>query len=195
LRSLQPQQARPIYVERTEHLPPAVVGYNLERAPFLRLSAPGARGQAGLASLERARFGAAGPTSMLARKLWASAHETLGALWLASDREREAVAEFARVVALTPDRAVARSNLGVALERRGDLQGAIEQTAQAVELDPLRPTPWVNLTRLLLRTQGPQAARAALQTARRYELSDPRLEALTRELQLPPEASEGTTRK
>jgi Flp pilus assembly protein TadD len=105
------------------------------------------------------------------------------------------VAELTRVVALTPLRAAARSNLGVALERRGDLHGALQQTAQAVELDPLRPTPWVNLTRLLLRTQGPEAARQALQTAQRYEVSDSRLDALTRELQLPLEASGGTTRK
>jgi hypothetical protein len=148
-----------------------------------------------LTAEERARFGPAGPTTPLAKEVWASAHAALGALWLASDHDAQAVAELSRVVALTPLKAAARSNLGVALERRGDLHGALQQTAQAVELDPLRATPWVNLTRLLLRTQGPEAAREALKTAQRYEVSDPRLDALTRELQLPFEVTKGTTRK
>ena len=192
---LRPQQPRPIYLERAERLPQHVAGYSLASAPYIRLSATGASDEAELASLLHARFGAHGPATVSARELWASAHETLGALWLASGREHEAVTAFARAVALTPNRAVARSNLGVALERTNDLAGALDQTMQAVELDPLRPTPWVNLARLLLRTEGAEAARAALQSARRYQLKDPRLDAMTRELQLAPDAIEGTTRK
>lgn len=186
---LQREEARPVYIERVERLP-----LDLQPAPWIRL-AVGAAGEDTIAGLERARFGAGGPESTLARELWASAHESLGAVWLARGSESQAVEAYARAVALTPYRAVARTNLGVALERRGDLHGALQQIAEAVEIDPRRPTPWVNLTRLLLRTQGPEAARSALQTAQRYELQDPRLDALTRELQLPVEASGGTTRK
>jgi tetratricopeptide (TPR) repeat protein len=193
---------RPLYTERLPREQGAAA-LGLQHAPFIRIGADGSSELDRLAKLEHARFGAAGPTSTLARELWASAHETLGAVGLASGRASEAVAEFSRAVALTPLRAAARSNLGVALERRGDLHAALQQTAQAVELDPLRPTPWVNLTRLLLRTQGPAAARTALVNAKRYEVSDPRLDALTRELQLPadpegmPDATgtSGTTRK
>jgi hypothetical protein len=183
------EQARPVYVERVERRP-----IDLQAAPWIRL-AVGAAGEDAIAALERARFGVGGPESTLGKELWASAHEALGAVWLARGSESQAVEAYARVVALTPWRAVARTNLGVALERRGDLHGALQQIAQAVELEPRRPTPWVNLTRLLLRTQGPEAARSALQTAKRYKIEDPRLDALTRELQLPVEASGGTTRK
>ena len=186
---LQRAQARPVYVERVERLP-----IDLQAAPWIPLVV-GAAGDDEIARLERARFGANGPSTVLAKDLWASAHEALGAVWLARGSESQAVAAYARTVALTPLRAAARTNLGVALERRGDLHGALQQIAEAVELDPQRPTPWVNLTRLLLRTQGPEAARNALQTAQRYEVKDPRLDALTRELQLPVEASGGTTRK
>jgi Flp pilus assembly protein TadD len=135
-----------------------------------------------LARLERARFGAVGPGTPLARELWASAHETLGSVYLRSGDGDRAVAEYARAVELTPLRAAARSNLGVALEQRGDLPAALAQTARAVELDPLRPTPWVNLTRLLLRVQGREAARAALLNASRLAVQDPRLDELDREL-------------
>jgi Flp pilus assembly protein TadD len=138
-----------------------------------------------LAQLERARFGAAGPQTSLARELWTTAHEHLGTLYLRNGAGPQAVAELARAVALTPLRAAARSNLGVALERRGDLPAALAQTAHAVELDPLRPTPWVNLTRLLLRVHGPEAARAALLNASQHAVHDPRLDALTRELGAP----------
>jgi len=182
---LQPDPLRPVYLERPERLP-----LSLRQAPWVTL----ATGE-NLASLERARFGTVGPSSALAKELWASAHEALGAIWLARGQVAGAVTEYSRVVALTPLRAAARSNLGVALERRGDLHAAVLQTAEAVELDPLRSTPWVNLTRLLLRTQGPEAARDALRTAKRYEVSDPRLDALASELQLSATTSEGTTRK
>lgn len=185
---------RPLYLERLDQLTKdlGTSELGLRQAPFIRFAADSGGEPDLLARVERARFGDRGPVSALARELWASAHETLGAVWLRRGRESEAVAAFSRAVALTPLRAAARSNLGVALERGGDLHAALRQTAHAVELDPLRPTPWVNLTRLLLRTEGPEAARAALESARRYDVSDPRLDALTRELHLAEAA--GTTR-
>jgi Flp pilus assembly protein TadD len=165
--------------------------------PFVRVSEPQQREntyEASLASLEQARFGVAGPLTPLARELWASAHELLGTVWLRRGRVALAVSEFSRALALTPLRAAARSNLGVALERAGDLGGALNETAHALELDPLRATPWVNLTRLLLRVQGPAAAREALVNASRHDVHDPRLDALAQALQAAP-AAQGTTRK
>lgn len=183
---LAPPQLRPMYLERLERLPPA-----LQASPVLRLVPD----PSALASLERARFGTQGPTSERSRELWASAHEAAAAQSLARGELARAALEYTRVVELTPRRAVAHSNLGVALERQGDLHGALIQTTEAVELDPLRPTPWVNLTRLLLRTQGADAARSALQAAQRHEVHDPRLDALARQLQWSADASGGTTRK
>jgi Flp pilus assembly protein TadD len=74
------------------------------------------------------------------------------------------------------------SNLGVALEHEGNMQQALEHTARAVALDATRPTPWVNLVRLVLRLQGPQAARAALLNASELAVRDPRLDELERAL-------------
>jgi tetratricopeptide (TPR) repeat protein len=179
---LEQTSRRPVYAEL------AGCGMDLRRAPLIGCSAELQYERAALTRLERARFGAAGPETELARELWASAHQTLGSVLLGSDRAGDAVAELSRAVALTPLRASAHSNLGVALEQSGDLAAALTETAQAVELDPQRPTPWVNLTRLLLRLHGPDAALAALHDASEYAVRDPRLDELALQLQ-------GTTRK
>jgi tetratricopeptide (TPR) repeat protein len=187
---LQQTHLRPVFFERVDHLPE--VGLDLSHLPWVGVSRPQSveSSAAQLARLERARFGAAGPDTELARELWASAHETLGMVYSRAGQGPQAVAQFSRTVELTPLRAAARSNLGVALEQRGDLPAALIQTAHAVELDPLRPTPWVNLTRLLLRVQGPEAARAALLNASRFAVRDPRLDEIDRELDEQPEAPE-----
>jgi hypothetical protein len=195
-RSLLEQSAlRPVFIERVPYLLGQVASKRLDlsHVPFIGVLAdtagtPARAESDALHKLELARFGPAGPHSPLARELWASAHETLGLVYLHSGREPQAVAELSRAVALTPLRAAARSNLGIALERRGDLPAALHETAQAVELDPLRATPWVNLTRLLLRVHGPAAARAALFDASQYAVHDARLDALSAELQPPADA-------
>lgn len=173
---------RPVFVEDASIA--GAAGLGLRYAPFLAVEAaphlPSRR--APLAALEHARFGDAGPQTTLARALWANAHVVVGAVYLRSGQSQAAVDEFAQAVTLTPQKASTLSNLGVALEQRGDLAQALERTAQAVQLDPSRPTPWVNLTRLLLQLQGPRAARAALLNASRYDVHDPRLETLDREL-------------
>lgn len=194
---VQQSNLRPVFFERTDHLPePWVAELDLSHLPWVGVTAV-AHERAGselaaqqLTRLERARFGASGPQTPLARELWASAHETLGTVYLRIGQGPQAVSQFARTVELTPLRAAARSNLGVALEQRGDLPAALIETAHAVELDPLRPTPWVNLTRLLLRVQGPEAARAALINASRFAVRDPRLDELDRELGEQPKAAE-----
>jgi Flp pilus assembly protein TadD len=77
------------------------------------------------------------------------------------------------------------SNLGVALQQHGDVHQALQHTARAVALDTSRPTPWVNLVRLLLQVHGPEAARAALLNASHLDVRDPRLDELARTLDRP----------
>jgi tetratricopeptide (TPR) repeat protein len=171
----------------------------LRHAPWIDLDAtePDAQGSTGaaafdqLAALERARFGIAGPRTQLARELWASAHAEVGKLYLQTGRVAQALSALGRTVELTPGRAVAHSNLGVAFELAGDLAAALRETRLAVESDPARPTPWVNLTRLLLRVSGPEAARAALAAAEGNAVRDARLDRLREAL----ERDHGSTEK
>jgi hypothetical protein len=173
--------------------------FGLRHAPWIDLDAtePDTQSGAGaaaldqLAALERARFGSTGPRTRLARELWASAHAEVGKLYLQTDRIAQALSALGRTVELTPERAVAHSNLGVALELSGDLAAALRETRLAVETDPTRPTPWVNLTRLLLRVSGPQAARAALAAAEHNAVRDARLDRLREAL----ERDHGSTEK
>jgi tetratricopeptide (TPR) repeat protein len=191
------RKLRPLYVEHLGPLPDSELV--LDHVPLVGMadgaveSAAGARA---LAELERARFGEQGPQSSLARELWASAHDTLGEVYLRQGHGDLAVTQYARAVTLTPLGAAAVSNLGVALEQRGDLDGALKSTAHAVELDPSRATPWVNLARLLWKVHGPEAARAALIDASRFAVRDPRLDEITRRLEAGAggEPRQGTTR-
>jgi Flp pilus assembly protein TadD len=192
-----------VYAEQAGHF--AASDVVLDHSPLIGSSDTRAASDAAaarqLTELERARFGSTGPTSALARELWASAHDTLAEVYLRQGQARTALAvtEYARAVALTPLRAASASNLGVALEQQGDLQGALTSTAHAVELDPTRATPWVNLARLLWKLHGAEAARAALISASRFAVRDPRLDEITRRLQATPQAAaaeerQGTTR-
>jgi tetratricopeptide (TPR) repeat protein len=133
-----------------------------------------------LISLERARFGEAGPSAPLARTLWASAHAELGKVLLRAGLIEDALWELKRTTNLTPERALAHSNLGVGLEQAGELRAALEETKLALRLDPAQATPWVNLARLVLTRNGAPAAREVLSEARRQAVEDPRLEELRR---------------
>jgi len=135
-----------------------------------------------LAALETARFGGSGPHTRLARQLWASARAELGKLYLADGQLSLALSALQSVVKLTPERAVAHSNLGVAFEAADDFAAALRETRRAIESDPARPTAWVNLVRLVLRTSGRAAARSVLMAAERAAVRDPRLQQLRREL-------------
>ena len=85
--------------------------------------------------------------------------------------------------ALAPARAVAHTNLGVALEANGDPRGAEQAYRRAIELAPLRPAPWVNLARLTLQAAGPAAAREVLALAESAGVKDPRLDEIGASLQ------------
>jgi superkiller protein 3 len=56
-----------------------------------------------------------------------SAHNNLGYNLLLQSRPDAAEAEFRKAVELNPRSATARNNLGIALARRDDVQGALEQ--------------------------------------------------------------------
>jgi tetratricopeptide (TPR) repeat protein len=194
---LRSSESRPVYVEVS---PPsaAPLGMRSERAPWIEISSP-QRGAAccddsaasQLADQQRARFGAAGPVTSLARTLWSSAYAELGKVALTKGAAQVALSDLRRAEQLTPERAVAHSNLGVALETSGDFAAALQETRRAVELDPARPTPWVNLARLMLRMNGHAAALSVLDAADGGGVHDARLSALREALSKP----QGSTTK
>jgi tetratricopeptide (TPR) repeat protein len=176
-------QRRPLYLENLPLSAAGGFGIGLDCVPWLEVTpqtlAAGVAERAlqRLALLERARFGARGPDSALARTLWASAHDELGKTCLANGARAAALRALQGAVELTPERAVAHSNLGVAFESQGDFAAALRETRRALELDPSRPTPWLNLARLMLHTTGRAAALAVLGAAEK-QVRDPRLTAL-----------------
>ncbi|HEX7476439.1 MAG TPA: DUF2723 domain-containing protein [Polyangiales bacterium] len=136
----------------------------------------------------RARFGATGPRSELARSVWSGAYDALGKGALHAGEPGGAVLAEQRAVAVAPQSAVVVSNLGVALEAGGELARSLLVTRQAVLLAPERPVAWVNLTRLEARVNGVEAARQVLSAARLAGVRERRLDAMERAL------SQGSTR-
>jgi tetratricopeptide (TPR) repeat protein len=171
--------------------------FGLRHAPWIGLadsehvSPSTSPAEAHVAALERARFGAAGPTTQLARELWASAHAELGKMYLRTGQLASAVRALQRTVQLTPERSVAHSNLGVAFETAGDLVAALREARLAITAEPAQATAWVNLARLMWRMSGPEAARAVLSAAEQAAVHDARL----RELQAALPAAQGSTAK
>jgi tetratricopeptide (TPR) repeat protein len=194
------RSVRPLHFERL----PAGVGVVRDPAGAPFWGAGDVRGQgddqggvafAVIDRLALARFGERGPSSRLERELWSSAYGSLGEVAVRLQQVRAAVAAWQRAVELTPERAAARSNLGVAYELNGEFERALAETVRAVELGPDRPTPWVNLARLSLRLRGPTAAQAALTEAQRHGIIDERLDAVQRQIAAVKHAYQGTTRK
>ena len=60
-----------------------------------------------------------------------------------------AIAEYREALRLNPNLAEAHNNLGVALERKGDRQGALEEYRAAYTRDPEDATNRQNYLRLL----------------------------------------------
>lgn len=132
--------------------------------------------------LRSARLRADEPSGERARFAWSRAYGALGEQAQLGD---PAVALRAQrtAAALAPARAVAHTNLGVALEANGDPRGAEQAYRRAIELAPLRPAPWVNLARLTLQAAGPAAAREVLALAESAGVKDPRLDEIGASLQ------------
>lgn len=143
-------EQRPLYVELGTR------ATDLSHAPFLAVSDTPS-GDDAIAALVHARFGAAGPRTLLARDVWSRAYEAVGGVHLRARRGPAAIQAFERAAQLTPQRAVAHSNLGVALENAGELERALQETARAVELEPRREIAWRNLAGLLSKLYGPEA--------------------------------------
>ncbi len=186
---------RPVWLQSAEPMPGMRSRVRVTAAsapPYFRVLATGERPaiDAGalqrLDRLRRARLPHAMPSAQRARHGWSRAYGALGEQALAQ-RPDLSVRAFRTAVQLAPTRAVAWSNLGLALETTGDLQSAIAATQRAVTIEPARPTPWVNLARLTLRSSGPAAARGVLEVARRAGVRDPRLREL--EQRLPPRST------
>ncbi|NJN65104.1 MAG: tetratricopeptide repeat protein, partial [Acidobacteria bacterium] len=76
-------------------------------------------------------------------------HNTQGYQALRRDDLAEARRRFEIAVALAPELAWARNNLGVALRRTGDLENAEASFRQAISADPAYSSAYANLARLL----------------------------------------------
>jgi len=79
-------------------------------------------------------------------------HMLQGRLAFNADRFQQAADSFAEAVKADPKSARARVNLGTALGRTGDAEGAMKEFSTAVELDPDNVTARFNLATLLVRS-------------------------------------------
>ncbi len=113
----------------------------------------------------------------------ARAHSDLGTALLASEDATRAMAELRRAIALDPSHAAFHSNLGYAMQSQGMRGEAVAEYREALRLDPQLGSAWINLATLLAHdptTRG--EARAALETARKIDPTDPRVKANLEEL-------------
>jgi tetratricopeptide (TPR) repeat protein len=178
---------RPILLEVSRPLPGVRVRAAASPAPpYFLVTAADDRGlsaQAGLLRLDRARrarLPSGTPQGSYARMAWSRAYSALGEQ--AAARPDVAIRALRTAIELTPSRAVAWTNLGVALEQKGQLDLAIDATRRAIQLEPARPVGWVNLVRLISRHGGPARAAEVLELARRAGIRDRRLDELARAL-------------
>jgi len=93
-------------------------------------------------------------------------HSNRGAEALQAGFVNAAVEWLRLAVAIDPELANARANLGVALRRRGDQEGAEEAYRQALEIDPRTYSAYHNLA-ALLRFQGREEEARAYEAALR----------------------------
>jgi Flp pilus assembly protein TadD len=111
------------------------------------------------------------------------AHSDLGTALLASDDPVRATSELRRAIALDPSRATFHSNLGYALQMQGMRSPAIAEYREALRLDPKLGSAWINLATILARDPHTRVeARAALETAKKLDPTDPRVKANLEEL-------------
>jgi hypothetical protein len=178
---------RPVLLEVAKPLPGMRVRAAASTTPpyfLVTLADDGGRAvQAGLARLDRARWArlpSGLPQASYARSAWSRAYSALAEQ--ATPRPDVGIPALRTAIALTPSRAVPWTNLGVAFERKGDLDAAIGATRRAIELEPARPVAWINLVRLMARRSGPASATQVLELARRAGVRDRRLDELARSL-------------
>jgi tetratricopeptide (TPR) repeat protein len=102
----------------------------------------------------------------------ARVHMVRGRMALEAKRYAEAVAEFRRAVAATPDSVTAHVNLGAALTQTGDLNEAVEQFEAALLIDPNNTTAHYNLAVLLANANKHQQAIVHLEAVTRLAPND-----------------------
>jgi hypothetical protein len=184
-------QPRPVLLDSADPLRRAGLGVQTassESVPFLLVPLGGtahvdaADRLARLQRLRAARLDARAPQSERGQHAWSEAYSTLGVQALGS---ATAVVALRAAVELAPARAVAWTNLGVALEATGDLPQAVACAHRAIELAPQRPTPWVNLARMQTVLGQNGEARSVLELAKRAGVRDPRLDQLAQQLARP----------
>lgn len=95
-----------------------------------------------------------------------------GKLAFEAQRYADAVVEFRKAVAASPDSVTARVNLGAALSQLGDVKGAIEQFAEAIRLEPGRANAHYNLAVLLARENKHEDAIEHLRSALSVDVAD-----------------------
>lgn len=113
----------------------------------------------------------------------ARARSDLGTALLAQGKVVEAIVELEDALRRDPRRATFHSNYGYALQLKGDLRRAEAEYRTAVQLDPRLAAAWINLATVLSKDPKRRAeARAALERARAFDPSDPRVKANVEEL-------------
>jgi hypothetical protein len=187
---------RPLFWETDTPLLDAGLGGAVEVsgvAPFLRIAeqrseepvrqvSPGDPVQQ-MDALRQARLPGGARAGEPARIAWAQAYERVGRGALRSGSVEQATRAMGRSVELTPLRAVAWTNLAVALQDSGEPRAAEAALRRAIGLEPARPTAWVNLARFTLARGDREAARSVLELARESGVSDPRLGRLRQQLE------------
>lgn len=108
--------------------------------------------------------------------------EFLANAYLEGGEPARAADELRRVIAAAPRNENARTSLGLALFRLGDLPGAEESTRAALEVDPASPAAANQLARIYLRQNRRSAAIACLKVALRQPLPAAPADSLRRTL-------------
>lgn len=100
-------------------------------------------------------------------------HLVRGRMAFAAERYGEAAALFQEAVDADPTSVRSRVNLGTALARTGDSEGALAQYRKALELEPGNPVAGFNLGSLLVESDRAAEAVEPLQAAVRANPNDP----------------------
>jgi tetratricopeptide (TPR) repeat protein len=95
-----------------------------------------------------------------------------GKIAFEAQRFADAVVEFRKAVAASPESVTARINLGVALTQVGDLNGAAEQFEAALRIEPGKANAHYNLAVILARQNRHDEAIAHLQAALKADPED-----------------------
>jgi tetratricopeptide (TPR) repeat protein len=107
----------------------------------------------------------------------------LGVALFEQGRTREATVFFRRAIDLRPDYAMAQYNLGQCLKAQGDQSGAITAFQAAVRYKPHHAQGHTNLGELLAQEGQRELALQHLRLAIELDPSDPRAQALLKQLQ------------